>query len=124
MARQVSEATIERGHQLMLDKKPRTYLSVAAALSVSETTASAVMRILHDRELLYVSRYARAKGNKRWSAVFRLGNRKDATVPPKGRRHAFRERERQWLEVSRAPVKPFRHPQDVAFFGECNPPAA
>lgn len=121
MVRGVSEKTIERLRQLMLDEQPRSCAQAGPALGISESSAGHAMKELHRRKLVYVLTYARAGKTSNWTRVFKIGNEKDARRPggpDKGKR-AWLAREREWLKASRAkPVKPFRHPQDVALFGE------
>ena len=116
--KQVSEATIERARLLMLDGVERRYRDIADALHITKTPASSAIGALHDRGQVFIARYDRLPGSSRHCAVFKFGNEPDAEPPEKANRYAWVEAERDWIAQSRAPVKPFRHWQDIALFGE------
>jgi len=123
MARQVSDSTIERMRELMLDGKQRTCHQASAELGLSDTSANHAMRYLHKRDRVFIARYERCPKDCNWVRVFQIGCQTDAKKPVNTgtrRQRAYLRREREYLHESRASgSKVFRHPWDVWLFGEC-----
>lgn len=122
MPREVSAATIERLRQLMLDDRGRSCLQASVELGLSDTAASCAMSILHKRGLVFIEKYERAAHAANWVRIFKFGVHRDAAKPKstESYTHAYQRREREYLKESRSSgSKVFRHPHDVAFFGEC-----
>ncbi len=123
----VSEPTIARVAKLLEDwpaDKPRPcFAEVAAALGVAEVTASTCIQKLHMRGLVHRKWRITEQGN-RAAQIWFFGPGEDEPKPvamtPREQKHHWRERnkaERKRMEELRRPVEPFRHWQDVAFFG-------
>lgn len=120
----VSSATVKRARELMSDGLERSVPDLARALSLTDTAGWNAMGALHDMRLVYISRYERVQGATRWRRIYRFGRKPDAKPPEKSPKNAYLVREREWLEKSRVPVKPHRHWQDAALFGEYRGTAA
>jgi len=117
---QVSAATIERMRLLMLDGQPRSCLATAGELGISRSSADHAMTALHKRHIVFIARYERCEAGTSWIRIFQAGHQRDAARPSsvQTHSHAYLRRERERLSQARA-TKIFRHPWDVALFGEC-----
>ncbi|WP_167066136.1 hypothetical protein [Burkholderia sp. Ax-1719] len=126
MAKHVSEATIARAARLMQAGGDFSSFDVEAALSLSRTTASHVMTVLHRRKEIFVTRFDAIPGNSRRRAIYRYGPGEDAEYSSAVRRKRnYLAEERAWISASKASGSIlFRHPHDVALFGEYQGAAA
>jgi hypothetical protein len=123
MATKIGEALIARALELMRDGRERDYYDLAHDLGVSAQSGLNVSKILHARKLVFVCNGRKAPSNGLIRPVYRIGNEPDATtlkrIKPADEGRQYLKSEREWLEESRASGSVvFRHPQDVAFFGE------
>lgn len=119
MAKAVSEATLERARLLVMGGGEYSSRQIEAAMNLSRSTASSVMTILRRRKHIYIARFDVIDNNPRLRAVYRYGKERDAKYPKVSRKRNYLREERVWLETSRASGSlVFRHPQDVALYGE------
>lgn len=105
----------------MLDDRGRSCLQASVDLGLSDTAASCAMTILHKRGLVFIEKYERAAHAANWVRIFKFGTHRDAAKPKitESSTLAYQRREREYLQESRSSgSKVFRHPQDVALFGD------
>lgn len=123
MPTKIGEKLIARALALMADGKERDYFDLAHDLGVSAQSGLNVSKILHARKLVFACDVRKVPSNGLLRPVYRIGNEPDSVslkrVKPADEGRQYIKSEREWLEESRASGSViFRHPQDVAFFGE------
>lgn len=125
----VSEQTISRVEKLLkewpADKPLPCFADIAFDLGMTEHSASRAIKHLHANRLVhlkwrYPERGVASKAAQVWVHGPGVDEVKRARLTRKRQKENNKEakqRERQWLEENRRPVKPFRHWQDQALFG-------
>lgn len=123
MYKGASEATIARVLAFLKTHGDHSSVGLQSSLGLSRTTASHVMSVLHRRGCTHIARFEPIPGNSKRRAIYRYGPGVDATYSSNfpGKRD-YLEEERIWLAASKSSGSVlFRHPQDIALFGEYRP---